>query len=60
MKVEKVTKRHNKNFTISPQSCNESIRPKEQHKKGRSSPDRDSNSDNKLKHFEIPFLFLYI
>ena len=51
VKVEKLTKRHQKNFTIPPQSGNESVCPKEQHKQSRSSPDRDGDIDNELQHF---------
>jgi hypothetical protein len=50
VEIEKLTKRHQENFTIIPQSGNKSVRPKEQHKEGRGSPDRDSDIDNKLQH----------
>jgi len=58
VEIEKLTKRHQENFTIPPQSGNESVRPKEQHKQSRGSPDRDSDIDNELQHFlNSPFLF---
>jgi len=61
VEIEKLTKRHQENFTI-PQTGNESVRPKEQHKESRGSPNRDSNIDNELQHFlKSPFVFcIYI
>lgn len=41
---------HQKNFTIILQGGDKSVRPKEQHKEGRGSPNRDSNFHNKLQH----------
>jgi hypothetical protein len=51
VKIKEFTKRHNQNFTIMSQSGDESVRPKEQHKQSRGSPDRDGNIDNELQHF---------
>lgn len=48
--IEKLAKRHQENFTIISQSGDKSVCPKEQHKEGRSSPNRDSNFHNKLQH----------
>ena len=48
--IEESAKRHQKNFTILPQGGDESVRPKEQHKEGRGSPNRNSNFNNKLQH----------
>ena len=58
--IEELPKRHQENFTILPQGGDKSVRPKEQHKESRGSPDRDSDIDNELQHFlNSPFL-LYI
>ncbi len=48
--VEELTKWHQENFTIIPQGGDKSVRPKEQHKEGRGSPNRNSNFNNKLQH----------
>lgn len=59
--IEKLTQRHSKNFTILSESHDKSVRPKEQHKQGRSEIDRDCNNNNELQHFlKSPFAFLYI
>lgn len=60
MKVDKLAKREQKNFTFATISRDESINPEEQHEQGRGNPDRDSDIDNELQHFlKSPFL-LYI
>lgn len=54
--IEKLPKRKNQNFTFS-QTCDESVRPKEQHKQGRSNPNSDSNFNDEFQHFENPLSF---
>ena len=50
VEIKERAKRKHKNFTFTAISRNESIDPKEQHKEGGSSPNRDSDIDNKLQH----------
>jgi hypothetical protein len=55
--VEKVTNRHQENFTIFSKNGYHCVKPKANHEQRRSSPNRDCENENKFQHSGYPLSF---
>ena len=55
--VEKVTNRHQENFTLLVKKHYCCVKPKTNHEQGRSSPNRNGKNENKFQHSGYPLSF---
>jgi hypothetical protein len=55
--IEKVTNRHQENFTTFSENCYHCVKPKANHEQRRSSPNRDCENENKFQHSGYPLSF---